>query len=171
MVGSPCKVLRLAQLGFLYRNENYNNLICAPERKNVGSTSNCKPKSSSMPQSQQHYNFHLTNLTSYSDAVQVVMLTGVCQIWSEFFQRLEVAATRALNLPFGRFLSVLVGAMEYRSLGRTGVMVSPLCLGAMNFPSPTPEDESMAIIHRALDAGINFIDTANVYNRGESERS
>jgi 1-deoxyxylulose-5-phosphate synthase len=60
--------------------------------------------------------------------------------------------------------------MEYRSLGRTGVMVSPLCLGAMNFPSPTPEDESLAIIHRALDAGINFIDTANVYNRGESEK-
>jgi 1-deoxyxylulose-5-phosphate synthase len=60
--------------------------------------------------------------------------------------------------------------MQYRSLGRTGVMVSPLCLGAMNFPKPTPEDESIAIIHRALDAGINFIDTANVYNTGESER-
>jgi aryl-alcohol dehydrogenase-like predicted oxidoreductase len=60
--------------------------------------------------------------------------------------------------------------MEYRALGRTGVMVSALCLGAMNFPSPTSEDESLAIIHRALEAGINFIDTANVYNRGESER-
>ena len=60
--------------------------------------------------------------------------------------------------------------MDYRSLGRTGVMVSPLCLGAMNFPSPTPEEEALVIIHRALDAGINFIDTANVYNRGESER-
>ena len=60
--------------------------------------------------------------------------------------------------------------MEYRSLGRTGVMVSPLCLGAMNFPSPTSEEEALAIIQRALEAGINFIDTANVYNRGESER-
>lgn len=60
--------------------------------------------------------------------------------------------------------------MEYRVLGRTGVKVSPLCLGAMNFPNPTPEDESIAIIERALEAGINFIDTANVYNRGESER-
>ena len=60
--------------------------------------------------------------------------------------------------------------MEYRSLGRSGVMVSPLCLGAMNFPSPTSEEESLAIIERALEAGINFIDTANVYNRGESER-
>jgi len=60
--------------------------------------------------------------------------------------------------------------MEYRSLGRTGVMVSPLCLGAMNFPSPTPEDESVAMILHALDSGINFIDTANVYNSGESER-
>ena len=60
--------------------------------------------------------------------------------------------------------------MEYRSLGRTGVMVSPLCLGTMNFGSPTGEEESIAIINRAMEAGINFIDTANVYNNGESER-
>ncbi|HOU15719.1 MAG TPA: aldo/keto reductase [Anaerolineae bacterium] len=60
--------------------------------------------------------------------------------------------------------------MEYRSLGRTGVMVTPLCLGAMNFGGPTDETESIAIINRALDGGINFIDTANVYNGGESER-
>ena len=59
--------------------------------------------------------------------------------------------------------------MEYRSLGRTGVMVSPLCLGAMNFGGPTGERESIAIVNRALEAGINFIDTANVYNAGESE--
>jgi len=60
--------------------------------------------------------------------------------------------------------------MQYRPLGRTGVWVSPLCLGAMNFGGPTDEAESIAIINRALDAGINFIDTANVYNAGESER-
>lgn len=60
--------------------------------------------------------------------------------------------------------------MEYRSLGRTGVMVSPICLGAMNFPNPTSEEDSLKIIKRALEAGINFIDTANVYNQGESER-
>ncbi|MFO7633323.1 MAG: aldo/keto reductase [Caldilinea sp.] len=60
--------------------------------------------------------------------------------------------------------------MQYRSLGRTGVLVSPLCLGAMNFGGPTEETESIAIINRALDGGINFIDTANVYNAGESER-
>ena len=60
--------------------------------------------------------------------------------------------------------------MEYRSLGRTGVQVSPLCLGAMNFGDPTPEDESIRMIDAALDGGINFIDTANVYNAGESER-
>ena len=60
--------------------------------------------------------------------------------------------------------------MEYRSLGRTGVMVSPLCLGAMNFGGPTGKQESLAVINRALEAGINFIDTANVYNAGESER-
>ena len=59
--------------------------------------------------------------------------------------------------------------MEYRTLGRTGVKVSSLCLGTMNFGGPTDEKESIAIINRALDGGINFIDTANVYNAGESE--
>ena len=61
--------------------------------------------------------------------------------------------------------------MELRTLGRTGVKVSPLCLGAMMFGAwgnPDHED-SIRIIHRALDAGINFIDTADVYSRGESE--
>ena len=61
--------------------------------------------------------------------------------------------------------------MELRPLGRTGVKVSPLCLGAMMFGQwGNPDhDESIRIIHRALDAGINFIDTADVYSRGESE--
>ena len=61
--------------------------------------------------------------------------------------------------------------MEYRTLGRTGVKVTPLCLGAMMFGSwGNPDhDESIRIIHRALDAGINFIDTADVYSGGESE--
>ena len=59
--------------------------------------------------------------------------------------------------------------MTYRSLGRTGVQVSPLCLGAMNFGDPTSEEDSLRIIDAALDGGINFIDTANVYNAGESE--
>ncbi|MBX5470719.1 MAG: aldo/keto reductase [Thermoleophilaceae bacterium] len=61
--------------------------------------------------------------------------------------------------------------MEYRTLGRTGVKVSPLCLGAMMFGAWGNADhaESIRIIHRALDAGINFIDTADVYSRGESE--
>ncbi|MGE5221716.1 MAG: aldo/keto reductase [Omnitrophica WOR_2 bacterium] len=60
--------------------------------------------------------------------------------------------------------------MEYRNLGRTGVKVTPLCLGAMNFGGPTGEQESLEIARKALDAGINFIDTANVYNNGESEK-
>lgn len=59
--------------------------------------------------------------------------------------------------------------MEYRLFGRTGVKVSPLCLGAMNFGGATNEQDSLPIIHAALDAGINFIDTANVYNAGQSE--
>ncbi len=60
--------------------------------------------------------------------------------------------------------------MDYRLLGRSGVYVSPLCLGTMNFGGPTPEDVSIKLINQAIDAGINFIDTANVYNGGESER-
>jgi aryl-alcohol dehydrogenase-like predicted oxidoreductase len=61
--------------------------------------------------------------------------------------------------------------MEHRTLGRTGVYVSPLCLGAMMFGDwgNKDHDESIRITHRALDAGINFIDTADVYSRGESE--
>jgi aryl-alcohol dehydrogenase-like predicted oxidoreductase len=61
--------------------------------------------------------------------------------------------------------------MEQRRLGRTGVWVSELCLGAMMFGDWGTKDhgESIRIIHRALDAGINFIDTADVYSHGESE--
>ena len=61
--------------------------------------------------------------------------------------------------------------MHYRRLGRTGLQVSPLCLGAMMFGEwGNPDhDDSVRIIHAALDAGINFIDTADVYSAGESE--
>ena len=61
--------------------------------------------------------------------------------------------------------------MEYRTLGTTGTKVTPLCLGAMMFGEwGNPDhDDSIRIIHRALDAGINFVDTADVYSRGESE--
>ena len=63
------------------------------------------------------------------------------------------------------------GNVEYRNLGRTGVKVSPLCLGCMMFgPRGNNDAEDCArIIHRALDAGINFLDTANVYSNGVSE--
>jgi aryl-alcohol dehydrogenase-like predicted oxidoreductase len=62
-------------------------------------------------------------------------------------------------------------AVEHRKLGHSGISVSPLCLGAMMFGAwgNSDHDDSIAIIHRALDAGINFIDTADVYSRGESE--
>jgi aryl-alcohol dehydrogenase-like predicted oxidoreductase len=61
--------------------------------------------------------------------------------------------------------------MEHRPLGRTGVSVSKLCLGTMMFGDWGTKDhnESIKIIHRALDAGINFVDTADVYSQGESE--
>jgi len=61
--------------------------------------------------------------------------------------------------------------MQYRTLGRTGVQVSPLCLGAMMFGPWGNDDraDAIRIIHRALDAGINFVDTADVYSGGVSE--
>ncbi|MFW6335780.1 MAG: aldo/keto reductase, partial [Phycisphaeraceae bacterium] len=59
--------------------------------------------------------------------------------------------------------------MEYRYLGRTGVRVSPLCLGTMMFGGRTDLEDSCKIIDRAIDAGINFLDTANVYVNGRSE--
>jgi aryl-alcohol dehydrogenase-like predicted oxidoreductase len=59
--------------------------------------------------------------------------------------------------------------MEYRNFGRTGVKVSPLTLGCMMFGGKTNADDSAAIIDRAIDAGINILDTANVYSRGRSE--
>jgi aryl-alcohol dehydrogenase-like predicted oxidoreductase len=61
--------------------------------------------------------------------------------------------------------------MDYRGLGRTGMQVSPLCLGAMMFGAwgEPDHDTSIGVIHHALDAGINFIDTADVYSQGESE--
>jgi len=61
--------------------------------------------------------------------------------------------------------------MDYRQLGKAGVRVSPLCLGTMMFGSwgNADHEDSIRIIHRALDAGINFIDTANVYSEGECE--
>ena len=61
--------------------------------------------------------------------------------------------------------------MDYRPLGRTGVQVSNLCLGTMMFGAwgNTDHDDSIRIIHAALDAGINFVDSADVYSNGESE--
>ncbi|MET7998758.1 aldo/keto reductase [Amycolatopsis sp. NPDC005232] len=61
--------------------------------------------------------------------------------------------------------------MKYRTLGRTGIQVSTYCLGTMMFGSMgnSDHDESIRIIHKALDAGINFVDTADVYSLGESE--
>ena len=59
--------------------------------------------------------------------------------------------------------------MEYRLLGRTGLKVSPLCLGTANFDDPTPEEECIQIVNRAIEAGINLIDTGNNYAEGKCE--
>src|SRR6266550_9612129 len=60
--------------------------------------------------------------------------------------------------------------MDYRHLGRSGLLVSPLCLGTMNFGPHTSEADSFAVMDRALDEGINFFDTANGYGGGETEQ-
>ncbi len=59
--------------------------------------------------------------------------------------------------------------MNHRLFGRTGVKVSPLCLGTLNFGGPTGEADSIRITHAALDAGFNFVDTADSYHAGQSE--
>jgi aryl-alcohol dehydrogenase-like predicted oxidoreductase len=59
--------------------------------------------------------------------------------------------------------------VEYRNLGRTGLKVSPLCLGTMNFGWHTSENDSFALMDKALEMGINFIDTANVYGWKQGE--
>ncbi len=59
--------------------------------------------------------------------------------------------------------------MEYRSLGRTGVKVSELCLGCWMFGRRTEAQDAYAIVDKALDAGVNFVDTANACNKGKSE--
>ena len=59
--------------------------------------------------------------------------------------------------------------MDYRTLGRTGLKVSPLCLGTMMFGGPTDEATAHRIIHKAADGGVNFVDTADVYEQGRSE--
>jgi len=59
--------------------------------------------------------------------------------------------------------------VEYRQLGRSGLKISPICLGTMMFGGPTDEATSARIIAKARDAGVNFIDTADAYSNGNSE--
>ncbi|MEO6782487.1 MAG: aldo/keto reductase, partial [Bradyrhizobium sp.] len=60
--------------------------------------------------------------------------------------------------------------MQYRPLGRSGLKISPICLGTMMFGGPADEASSMRIVARAHEAGVNFIDTADAYNGGNSEQ-
>ena len=82
-----------------------------------------------------------------------------------------VAAGRAMLAVLGGLAGANVRLMLQRTLARTGVHVTPLCLGSMMFGAwgETDHDACIRIVHRALDAGINFVDTADVYARGESE--
>src|ERR1700749_4481823 len=69
----------------------------------------------------------------------------------------------------GRDPNIMRHPMNHRQLGRSGLKGSPICLGAMMFGGPTDEATSARIIAKARDAGINFIDTADAYNKGGSE--
>ncbi|MBW2412728.1 MAG: aldo/keto reductase, partial [Deltaproteobacteria bacterium] len=60
--------------------------------------------------------------------------------------------------------------MEYRRLGRSGLQVSSLVLGTMNFGNPTAREDAIGIVDAAIDGGINLIDCADIYARGDSER-
>ncbi len=60
--------------------------------------------------------------------------------------------------------------MEYRRVGRTGLKVSTFCLGMMMFGRAADEQESLRIIHKAIDAGVTFIDTADMYQNGLTEQ-
>src|SRR5258707_1713750 len=61
-------------------------------------------------------------------------------------------------------------AMQYRQLGRSGLKISPICLGTMMFGGPTDETTSSRIVAKAREAGINFIDSPDAYNGGKSEQ-
>jgi len=60
--------------------------------------------------------------------------------------------------------------LEYRPLGRSGLKVSPIALGTLNFANPTPPEECLAILDAAVAGGINLVDTSDSYTKGESER-
>src|SRR5258705_2627268 len=60
--------------------------------------------------------------------------------------------------------------MQYRQLGRSGLKISPICLGTMMFGGPTDEATSLRIVAKAREAGVNFIDSADAYNGGKSEQ-
>jgi aryl-alcohol dehydrogenase-like predicted oxidoreductase len=60
--------------------------------------------------------------------------------------------------------------MQYRPLGRSGLKISPICLGTMMFGGPTDEATSSRIVAKAREAGVNFIDSADAYNGGKSEQ-
>src|SRR5690606_14672994 len=81
--------------------------------------------------------------------------------------RRSLAGDRAV----GGIRHVTLPSMSYRPLGRTGIQVSHLSLGTMSFGAlgNADHDDCVRIVHRALDAGINVVDTADVYSQGESE--
>jgi aryl-alcohol dehydrogenase (NADP+) len=83
-------------------------------------------------------------------------------------RRLVRGAPATFPLPLS-VITHIEECMSYRQLGRTGIHVSPICLGTMMFGGQTDDDTAARIVGKAFDQGVNFIDTANGYNDGKSE--
>src|SRR4051794_32586414 len=100
------------------------------------------------------------------DSVDMPAPVSTTTCWASR-SRSAVAATASPIAPFWR--SHMVRAMQYTRLGRTALRVSRVCLGTMNFGPQTSEADSFSIMDRALEHGINFFDTANVYGGKKGE--
>ena len=95
--------------------------------------------------------------------------TGSNPVVASIIEIFSIAVAIAVVHRCGTVVSAGV-CVEYRTLGHTGLKIAPLGLGTLNFGGPTPEADAARIIERALDAGVNLVDTSNSYNDGETER-
>src|SRR6185436_9069348 len=96
-------------------------------------------------------------------------LQGLLRVDRQYPGRAQRAGRRLSLRDPARLRSGTMAKMQYRVLGSSGMKVSQLCLGTMMFGGPTDETQARRIVDHALESGVNFIDTANVYTQGQSE--